>query len=71
MSAAPKVGDRVVGNWGAMFATGRGVITGWCHARGWLVEWDDGSPYHTTWSKVHRHGYKSANGSSVGVTLAA
>lgn len=71
MADTHNLGRRVSGNWGAMHPAGSGTIIGWDATKGHLIQWDDQYPYHTTWSEVHPHGYKSANGSSVGVTLTA
>lgn len=73
------VGQRVVGNYGACAPLEGGVIIGFVEreATRWIpattmavVRWEDGRREYLKLSEIHPHGWRSTNGSGIGVFFA-
>jgi len=66
------VGSKVVGNWGAMYPTSEGVIVTLEEDGGVEIVWDnlyDGEVDFTRIENIRPKGWRSANGSPIGVFL--
>lgn len=61
-----QIGDRVRGNWGAMFPTSEGTVVDLDPVKGAEICWEDGTE---SWHTVNEPGHRSVNGSPIGVTL--
>ena len=61
------IGKKVEANWGAMHPTAEGVIYGQVGQRDVIIRWNDGSKYQMNLNDIHEFGYRSANGSPIGI----
>ena len=61
------IGKKVEANWGAMYPTAEGVIYGQVGQRDVIIRWNDGSKYQMNLNDIHELGYRSVNGSPLGV----
>tara|TARA_Y100000296_G_scaffold85602_1_gene122030 strand:- start:2008 stop:2217 length:210 start_codon:yes stop_codon:yes gene_type:complete len=58
-------GTKVYGNWGAMLPHSYGTVSWYDHAmEEYCITWEDGT---TGFFEIHEAGYRSVNGSSIGV----
>ena len=65
-----KIGTKVTGNWGAMHPTSVGKIVG-IDRHGYEILWDGESEVDFVhMSSIHEKGYRSANGSTIGIFIA-
>lgn len=64
-----QIGDRVHGNWGAMFPTSEGTVVDLDPVKGAEICWDNEYPFAEGWHEVNEPGHRSVNGSPIGVTL--
>ena len=63
-----KVGTKVTGNWGAMHALSSGKVTKIESDMAEII-WDDEGIDIVDLSNIHEEGYRSANGSGIGIFI--
>jgi hypothetical protein len=69
MKTKIEIGTKVIGNWGAMFPTSEGeVVT--IEEDGVEIMWDGETEVdYVHFSSIHPKGYRSKNGSGIGIFL--
>jgi hypothetical protein len=64
-----EIGTKVTGNWGAMHPTSEGEVVR-IEKGGVEILWDDESDVdYVHMSSIHEPGYRSANGSGIGIYI--
>lgn len=61
------IGQKVEANWGAMYPIAEGVVYGHIGKTDVLIRWGDGTKSEVDVNDIHELGYRSANGSPIGI----
>ena len=61
------IGQKVEANWGAMFPTLEGLIDQHIGQDRVIIKWDDGDRMEVAINDIHELGYRSPNGSPIGI----
>ena len=63
-------GQELTANWGACYPVAKGKITGFEHRPAdvlAVIEWEDGTHSKEELNRIHEPGWRSANGSPIGI----
>jgi|TARA_R110000764_G_scaffold65210_1_gene136742 hypothetical protein len=61
------IGQKVEANWGAMYPIAEGVVCGHFGKDNVIIRWEDGTKSELDANSIHELGYRSVNGSPIGV----